>query len=64
MEALIWLTKEMFDSEFFSPELGFTVYWRDLIGQKGGGVIILVRSARSSEVSLYSTQTVKTSGSS
>ena len=42
-------TKEMFDSEFFPPELGFTVYRRDRIGQKGGGVIILVRSALSSE---------------
>ena len=39
----------MFDSEFFPPELGFTVYRRDPIGQKGGGVIILVRSALSSE---------------
>ena len=44
-----WLTKELFDSEFFPPELGFTVYRRDHIGQKGGGVIILVRSALSSE---------------
>ena len=44
-----WLTKEMFDSEFFPPELGFTVYRRDRIGQKGGGIIILVRSALSSE---------------
>ena len=35
-----WLTKEMFDSD---------VYRRDCIGQKGGGVIILVRSALSSE---------------
>ena len=39
----------MFDSEFFPPEPGFTVYRRDHIGQKGGGVIILVRSALSSE---------------
>ena len=44
-----WLTKEMFDSEFFPPELGFTVYRRDHISQKGGGVIILLRSAFSSE---------------
>ena len=44
-----WLTNEMFDSEFFPPELGFTVYLRDRIGQKGGWVIILVRSALSSE---------------
>ena len=44
-----WLTKKMFDSEFFPPELGFTVYRRDRIGQKGDGVIILVRSALSSE---------------
>ena len=44
-----WLTKEMFDSEFFPPELGFTVYWRDRIGQKSGRVIILVRFALSSE---------------
>ena len=44
-----WLTKEMFDSECFPPELGFTVYRRDRIGQKDGGVIILVRSALSSE---------------
>ena len=41
--------KEMFDSEFFPPELGFTVYRRDRIGQKSGGVIILVRSSLSSE---------------
>ena len=44
-----WLTKEMFDSEFFPPELGFTVYRKDRIGQKGGGVIILVRFALFSE---------------
>ena len=44
-----WLTKEMFDSEFFPPELGFTVYRRDRSGQKGGRVIIWVRSALSSE---------------
>ena len=44
-----WLTKEMFDSEFFPPELGFTIYRRDRTGQKGGGVIILVSSALSSE---------------
>ena len=44
-----WLTKEMFDSEFLPSELGFTVYRRGRIGQKGGGVIILVRSALSSE---------------
>lgn len=44
-----WLTKDMFDSEYFPPELGFTVYRRDRIGQKGGGVIILVKSHLSSE---------------
>ena len=59
-----WLTKEMFDSEFFPPELGFTVYRKDRISQKGGRVIILVRSALSSEKSQNSTQIVKTSGSS
>ena len=31
-----WLTKEMFDSELFPPELGFTVYRRGHKGQKGG----------------------------
>ena len=45
----ICLTKEIFDNEFSPPELGFTVYRRDHIGQKGGGVKILVRSALSSE---------------
>ena len=45
----MWLTKEIFDSEFFPPELRFTVYRRDRPGQKGGGVIILVRSALFSE---------------
>ena len=45
----ICLTKEIFDSEFSPPELGFKVYRRDHIGQKGGGVKILVRSALSSE---------------
>ena len=45
-----WLTKEMFDSEFFPPELGLTVYWTDRSGQKDGVVIILVRSALCSEV--------------
>ena len=59
-----WLTKETFDSEFFPPELGFTVYQRDRIGQKGCGVVILVRSALSSEEKSELTQTVKTSGSS
>ena len=44
-----WLTKEIFDSKFFPPELRFTVYLRDRTGQKGGGVIILVKSALSSE---------------
>ena len=44
-----WLINEMFDIEFFPPELGFTVYRRDRVGQKGDGVIILVRSALSSE---------------
>ena len=44
-----WLVKEMFDSEFSPPELGFTVYRRDRIGQKGDWVIILVRPALSSE---------------
>ena len=33
----------MFDSEFFQPDHGFNVYWRDRIGQKAGGVIILVK---------------------
>ena len=39
----------MFDNEFSPTELGFTVSRRDRIGQKGGGVIILVRPALSSE---------------
>ena len=43
----------MFDSEFFPPELGFTVYRRDRIGQKGGAVIILVRSLSSEEKSEF-----------
>ena len=47
-----WLTKGVFDSEFFPPELEFIVYLRDCSGQKGSGVIILVRSALSSEEKL------------
>ena len=43
-----WLIKNMFDSEFFPPVFGFTVYRRDRTGQKGDGVIILVISALSS----------------
>ena len=38
------LTPDMYDSEYFPPELGFTVYRRDRTDQKGGGVIILVNS--------------------
>ena len=48
----------------FSHQSLDSVYRRNHIGQKGGGVIILVRSALSSEERLNSTQPVKTSGSS
>lgn len=44
-----WLTEDLFDSEFFSPKHGFTLYRRDRIGQKGDGVIILVISDIPSE---------------
>ena len=36
--------------EYFPPELGYTVYLRDMTGQKGGGVIILVNSKSTSEL--------------
>ena len=39
-----WLTAEIHDNEIFPPELGYTVYRRDRIGKRGGGVIILVNS--------------------
>ena len=39
-----WLTAEIHDNEIFLPELGYTVYMRDRIGKRGGGVIILVNS--------------------
>ena len=39
-----WLTPDMYDSEYFPPELYFTVYRHDRTDQKGGGVIILVNS--------------------
>ena len=32
-----WLTKEILTVSFFPPELGFTVYRRDRIGQYGDG---------------------------
>ena len=44
-----WLTKDLFDNEYFPPELGFTIYRRDRTGQRGGGVIILVKSDFPSE---------------
>ena len=44
-----WLTPDMYDSEYFPPKLGFTVYRRDRTDQKGGGVIILVNSNLISE---------------
>ena len=40
-----WLSPDIFDSEYFPPELGYTVHRRDQIGQKGGRVIILAKSA-------------------
>ena len=45
-----WLTAEIHDNEYFPPELGYTVYLRDMTGQKGGGVIILVNSKSTSEL--------------
>lgn len=39
-----WLTPDMFDNEYFPPELGFTVYRLDRTDQKGGGVIIFANS--------------------
>ena len=37
-------SNEYFPPEYFPPELGFTVYRRDRSGQKGGGLIILIKS--------------------
>ena len=42
-----WLTPDMYDSEYFPPELDFTVYRRDRT--KGGRVIIFVNSNLISE---------------
>ena len=39
-----WLTVKIYDNEIFPPELGYTVYRRDRIDKRGGGVIILVNS--------------------
>ena len=39
-----WLTAEIHDNDIFPPELGYTVYRRDRIDKRGGGVIILVNS--------------------
>ena len=39
-----WLTAEIHDNEIFPAELDYTVYRRDRIGKRGGGVIILVNS--------------------
>ena len=39
-----WLTTEMHDNEIFPPELGYTVYRRDRVDKREGGVIILVNS--------------------
>ena len=36
---MAWLTPDIFYAEFFPPELGYTIYRRDSINQKGGGVI-------------------------
>ena len=39
-----WFTTEIHDNEIFPPKLGYTVYRRDRIDKRGGGVIILVNS--------------------
>ena len=46
---MAWLTPDIFYAELFPPELGYTIYRRDSISQKGGGVIILVSSTLLSE---------------
>ena len=43
-----WITKEMFDSELSHQSL-VSEFIGDRTGQKGGGIIILVRSALSLE---------------
>ena len=42
-----WLSPDVFDGEYFPLELGYTVYRR--LYQKGGGVIILIKSTYLSE---------------
>ena len=42
------LTPDIHDSEFFPTDLVYTTYRRDHSGQKGGGVIFLVKSSLSS----------------
>ena len=44
-----WLTPAIYDAGYFPPELGYTVYRRDRVDKKGGGVIILVNSTFISE---------------
>ena len=39
-----WSTTKIHDNEIFPPELVYTVYRRDRIDKRGGGVIILVSS--------------------
>ena len=38
-----WLKPEIHDNEIFRPDLGYDVFRRDREGQKGGGVVILVK---------------------
>ena len=44
-----WLTPDIFDAEIFPPELGYTIYRRDRVNQKGSRSIILVNSILLSE---------------
>jgi len=39
-----WLTKEHFNSDFFPADLGDTVFRRDRLKGKGGGIFILVKN--------------------
>ena len=40
-----WLKPKHYDNEIFDPDMGYTPYRRDRIGQNGGGVFIAVRSS-------------------
>ena len=49
---------DIYNSELFPSDLGYTIYRRDRAGHKGGGVIIQVKSSSSQAKHEYDTNAV------